>query len=279
MGIYDRDYIKDSYDSAPGVQITLPPVTSAVKWILIVNCAVFVLSLMVGNFLFNWFSVFPGTPLMAVQLWRLVSYQFLHAYFFHIFFNMLMLYFFGPLLERQWGTRGFVKFYLLAGAAGGVVYTILVLADVLNPLPMVGASGAVYGIMAATAVLYPRATVYMLGFIPMTLRGAVILAVIVSLVQFVSGTNPGGQAAHLAGIAFGLAYIYAKPLLTDRRLKSHQGRWQKKIEQQRNFQREVDTILEKINRSGIQSLSSNEKEILREATRREQRQTVNNSQN
>jgi membrane associated rhomboid family serine protease len=233
---------------------------------------------MVGNFLFNWFSVFPDTPLMAVQLWRLVSYQFLHADFFHIFFNMLMLYFFGPLLERQWGTRGFVKFYLLAGAAGGVVYTILVLAGVLNPLPMVGASGAVYGIMAATAVLYPRATVYMLGFIPMTLRGAVILAVIVSLVQFVSGPNAGGQAAHLAGIAFGLAYIYAKPILTDMRLKSHQGRWHKKIEQRRNFQREVDRILEKINQSGIQSLSSNEKEILREATRREQRQTVNNSQ-
>jgi len=277
MGFYDRDYAKDSYGSgSPGVHITLPPLTPAVKWILIVNCAVFVLSLVpqIGTFLFHWFSVFPGTPLMAVQVWRFVSYQFIHADFFHIFFNMLMLYFFGSLLERLWGTRGFVKFYLLSGAIGGVVYTLLALAGVLHPLPMVGASGAVYGILAAIAVLYPRLVVYIFGFIPMTMRNLIILTVIVSFLQFVSGPNAGGQAAHLAGIAFGLAYVFAKPSLINFRLKSRQGRWQKKIEQKRNFQREVDRILEKINLSGIGSLSRKEKETLRQATRSQQQQVV-----
>jgi len=117
------------------------------------------------------------------------TYQFLHGDVMHLVFNLLVLYFMGPFLERTWGSKAFLKFYLICGAAGGVVYTVLALFGILPAGSMVGASGAIYGVMAALAILYPQMKVLLWGVIPMTMVRLIILLVVISLITIAFGTD------------------------------------------------------------------------------------------
>src|SRR3989304_2341762 len=121
MGLYDRDYTQADYNSqfryAPQMRIGFPKVTPVVKWLLIINIAVFLSSIIIpplGNFIYEWFQLDATSLPRAFQLWRLISYQFLHDpnFIWHIFFNMLGLFFLGPTLERHWGSKRFLPFYL-----------------------------------------------------------------------------------------------------------------------------------------------------------------------
>jgi membrane associated rhomboid family serine protease len=278
MGIYDRDYQKDSYSRreyfmSGGPFSHLPPVT---RYILIINILVFLLTLVpvLGTWINTYFSVFPISYLWMVEVWRLISYQFLHATFPHILGNMLMLYFMGPRLEEYWGPKTYLKFYLISGAAGGVVYTLLVLFGILGPGAMVGASGAIYGIIAAVAVLFPNAQVYLFGIVPMRMMTLLIITVVWSVLNFMSGQNAGGEAAHLTGLTVGVFYVYVRPRMILWRMGRSKSAWQRKIEQQQQFGAEVDRILEKVHQSGVGSLTRKEKEILKEATRREQEEAA-----
>lgn len=247
-----------------------------VKWLLIINFVVYIVGVLTfesfGKYFYEYGAVLPDSLGKGLQLWRLVTYQFLHdpSDIFHLVFNLMVLFFFGPILERQWGSRRFLKFYLFAGAAGGLVYTVLALAGVLDVGPMVGASGAIYGLVAAIAVLYPRMKVLLWGIIPMTMVWLVILVVIVSLMKIAAGSNTGGELAHLTGLAVGFLYVKYQPLMSHFRMERHKGAWARKMEDQLRFQQEVDRILEKVHQEGIASLNAREKEILQEATRREQ---------
>jgi membrane associated rhomboid family serine protease len=278
MGIYDRDYGRDDFSGGgygPRMRFAFPPISPVIKKILIINVSVFLICNLIpplGNFIFQWFSVLPVTPIMSLQIWRLISYQFLHGNIFHIFFNMLVLYFFGPMLENLWGHKKFLIFYLVCGATGGVLYTILVLSRILEAGYLVGASGGIYGILAAAAILFPRMRVYVFGIFPMTLAVFSVVLVVISLLGFIRGENPGGEAAHLMGMAAGAAYVLWRPLLERRRVKINKGNWQRKMKEERDFQQEVDRILEKVHNSGIASLTRKEKRTLKEATQREQQE-------
>jgi hypothetical protein len=104
MGLYDRDYTQADFEpqfrSGPYARMAMPKITPVVKWLLIINVAVFLITFLIkplGGFIFAWFSVFPATIGMSLQLWRQITYQFLHAGPWHIFVNMLVLNFFGPM--------------------------------------------------------------------------------------------------------------------------------------------------------------------------------------
>ena len=279
MGIYDRDYgrpnaYQQQYSMGGGFR-GLPPV---VKWLLISNFVIYLVANLVpdlGSFIYAYGAVFPISFFNGIQVWRLITYQFLHDpdLIWHLVFNMIVLFFFGPLLERQWGSKAFLKFYLSAGAAGGIVYTLLVLLRILPAGIMVGASGGLFGIMAAVAVMYPRLKVLLWGIIPMTMVWMVVLVVIVSLLNIAAGKNVGGEVAHFSGLAVGFIYVKYKPWLTRFRMERSKGAWAQKMQQEQRFQQEVDRILEKVHREGINNLSEKEKNMLQEATRREQRQS------
>jgi len=291
MGIYDRDYGRDNYDGGKQVRFTLPAITPAVKMILIINIAVFLPCFLVPSVkqaVFGLFSVFPVDTFMSWQLWRLVTYQFLHDGVFHILLNMLILFFFGPMLEKMWGSKKFVKFYLICGACGGILYTLLVQAGYITPEPLspelvqaglepwlpplVGASGAIYGMLAAGAVLYPNMRLYFLGFFPIPMKVVAIILVVMSLLGVMRGDNQGGQAAHLAGLAAGAIYmLWPRWQQAKSNRKPERVKWESKINQQRTFQADIDRILDKVHREGISSLSRKEKKMLREATKREQK--------
>jgi len=130
MGIYDRDYGRPQqqqyYAMGSGVR-GIPPV---VKWLLIINFAIYIFVKLVpaiGQHIYELGVVFPHSLKNTIQLWRLVSYQFLHdpEHIWHLIFNMIVLYFMGPFIERSFGSRAFLKFYLICGAAGGgCLYTL-----------------------------------------------------------------------------------------------------------------------------------------------------------
>ncbi|MBN2514343.1 MAG: rhomboid family intramembrane serine protease [Sedimentisphaerales bacterium] len=274
MGIYDRDYQKETtgkgeYFGTGGLFSNVPPVT---RYLLIINILVFVVMFLfgLGRYFYEYLSVYPVNYVNILQVWRLLTYQFLHADILHILFNMMMLYFLGPMLESAWGSRTYLRFYLISGAAGGVVYTLLVLARVLGAGTMVGASGAIYGLMAAAAILYPRMQVYIFGTIPMSMKTLLIITIIFSVMNIMGGKNAGGEAAHLSGVAAGAVFVYVLPRFTNWRLERSKGAWQRKLEKERAFQGEVDRILEKVHQQGLGSLSRTEKNTLKEATRREQ---------
>ena len=200
MGIYDRDYNRadNHYGSGPRMRFAMPRITPAVKWLLIINIAIFIIERLIFrpdplkmNPLEYWFSVYPAGMIQILQIWRIITYQFLHADFGHIFFNMLGLFFFGPMLESIWGTRRFVWFYLICGALGGIAYPILLFAGVLNLGYLIGASGAVFGVVAAAAILFPRTRVLIMFIFPVPLFA---VAIIWAVMDFFNLKN--NQAGH-----------------------------------------------------------------------------------
>ncbi len=178
---------------------------------------------------YSWFSCF-----LNGEIWRLVTYQFVHANFAHILFNMWALYFFGPAVESIMGPRRFLSFYLACGVAGALCSSILAglnLYSAIPPLPqnelicnqlavfagyeghvqcwemvpLVGASAAIYGVMVACAFMYPDVNISLL-FPPITLRlrtFAIIVIGIASASILLNVSNAGGEAGHLGGIIMG----------------------------------------------------------------------------
>jgi len=280
MGLYDRDYTQADFDSgpryAPHMRMAMPKITLVVKWLLIINVTVFLLTFLfpkVGAFIFHWFSVYPATLGMSLQLWRQITYQFLHDYPWHVGVNMLVLYFFGPMLEQLWGSKKFLIFYLVCGAMGGLLYPVLALVGWLRVAYLVGASGSILGMLAAGAILFPNMVVYMWGIIPVRL---VVLAIIFAAISIISllrpdyNYNAGGEAAHLGGMIAGAVYVVSQSRRDKIRLKLRSGAWQKKMTAQRNLQLEVDRILEKVHEQGIHRLTAKEKKTLKQATKAEQ---------
>jgi len=282
MGLYDRDYTQQRYEyryTGPQMRIGYPRMPSVVKWLLIINVAVFIPSFMskaLQNLLIVNFSVFPNSLFRAVQIWRFVSYQFIHdpTGFGHIFFNMITLFFFGPMLEKLWGPRKFLIFYLVCGAMGGLVYTLLVLVGWLAiPMPLIGASGAILGTLAATTVLYPKVRVYVWGIFPVpliVLSGILAIFAVLTLFSPHRHLEGGGEAAHLAGMAAGAFYVLRQNWRTKLLFKLHTAVWKGKINAADNLQAELDRILQKVHDHGIHSLTRNEKRTLRHATKIQQ---------
>jgi membrane associated rhomboid family serine protease len=281
MGLYDRDYtqadFRSQYRHAPQMRMTLPQVTPFVKWLLIANIVVYFMQVMGGdNLLTSWFSVHPASFIKTLQLWRLVTYQFLHGDLLHILFNMLGLFFLGPTLERHWGSKKFLVFYLGCGMVGGFLYPLLVWVKIIGPhpvagiLPLIGASGAILGMLAACAILFPQFVVLIL-FFPVPIRvAAIILLFMATAVLLGKGSNAGGEAAHLGGMAAGAAYVFSQSWRNKFTSKLRTGQWEKQIASRHNLQAELDRILQKVHDSGIQSLTHKEKKTLKEATKAEQ---------
>ena len=283
MGLYDRDYTQaDSKFRESGSrfsqQFSLPTLTRVVTWLLVINVTVFVVTVLLGprvDFVLTWFSVYPATIGMSLQPWRLITYQFLHdtSGFGHILLNMVSLYFFGPMLEQLWGSRRFLVFYLVCGAAGGVVYPVLANIGWLGKDPLVGASGSILGILAAGAILFPRMRVYVWGTLPVRISVLAMIFAAISILTLLQPNqfrNAGGEAAHLGGMAAGALYVLSQSWRDRLKLKLRASQWEKRMTSQRDLQAEVDRILKKVHDSGLQSLTRKEKNTLKEATKTEQ---------
>mgnify|MGYP001246214572 FL=1 len=147
-------------------------------------------------------SFYP--PAILVRPWTLVSYMFLHAGFMHLLFNMIGLYFFGPRVEDRLGAKGFLWLYLLSGLGAALFHFVF-----SREYPVVGASGAVYGVLLAFAMYWPRVQIYLWAILPIE---AWLLATLLVFGSLYAGVNPSAGSrtahfAHLGGLAFAFVFI------------------------------------------------------------------------
>lgn len=284
-----------------------PPV---IKWLLITNAAMYLL-VDVGGSMFTFdmmplgivFNYYLGLmPLgHGFYPWQLVTYQFMHANFPHLLYNMFGLWMFGMEVEHVWGSRRFLGFYLLCGVAAGI--SQLILAPLLEPtsvisitgagIPTVGASGAVYAVLVAFAMMFPDRYIFIYFLLPIKAK-YLIVALIAFGVLSIGDQGAVANLAHLGGAAAGFVYvIYLSrrfPFqgtverigwwMNTRRYRRKEEPYQEvvdakvfdinerpKTEQELN-QMKIDEILDKISRDGYQGLTEEEKKILFEASKK-----------
>lgn len=158
----------------------------------------------IGNF-----NVVQG--INGFQFWRLFTYQFLHGNLLHLGMNMMALYVFGPLIEKWWGPKRFLAFYLLCGACGAWLMAMFAFNPALingHNAWLVGASGSIFGVLVASAMLYPKDEVKLI--IPpmwVTVRKLAIIFIVLSIGSMFVGVNVGGNAAHIGGALFGYVLV------------------------------------------------------------------------
>lgn len=275
-----------------------PPV---LKNLLIINAIVFLVTMLAGevaidsshiitwrDIIFRWLALNPLGEGYNFQVWQLISYQFLHANFTHILFNMIGLWMFGMEIENIWGSRKFLYFYLLCGVVAGLFNLFLTPLLGEPPAPTVGASGAIFGVLVAFALFFPNRYIFLYFFIPVKAKYLIGFFVILEFLM----VNSGGNVAHLAHLGGALAgFIF---ILLDSKsqidLKSafRRNSFQQKVNNpfkkrpdiseanfyehengERNIsQEEIDEILDKISKSGYQNLTEQEKKVLFEASKK-----------
>jgi membrane associated rhomboid family serine protease len=184
--------------------------SKATLYIIVATVAVFFLQMFMPDLTMQWLSLIPERVLFRVEIWRLVSYMFVHGGFSHIFFNMLGLFFFGPVLEKTIGYRRFLILYFLCGVGAGIVATFFYYGIGQSDAHVIGASGAIFGVITAYAVLFPNSTIYLYFVLPIKAKWMVV---IYGALEFATtfqqaGGGKGGIAsiAHLTGIV--IAYFY-----------------------------------------------------------------------
>lgn len=272
--------MRDGSQQRPGS----PSTWNVVTWLLVINGAVFLINLIsvdkIGDYLgLSW------QALTSFRIWTPVTYQFTHFGLFHFAGNMLGLFFLGRLLMGIIGPRMLVRVYLLGGLVGGflqVAFQLLVGVDA----NIIGASGAVLAILAATATILPHQKFNLLLFfvipISMTLRTLLWISIgvnVVSLIMSLTGQGGGiAVMAHFGGILFGWAYIKyfydgsedrpKKKRFPIRILKDSDASPSPKKKKKAFVSTDVDAILDKINEKGFQSLNEEEKNLLEKSSER-----------
>ena len=182
---------------------SFPPVTQA---LLLANVAVFFLGRLLGGSLFGAFALWPiGSG--EFWPWQIVSYAFLHGSFEHLFFNMLGLWMFGAELEQVWGQKRYLQFYF-ASVVAAALTQLLVNALLGSMAPTIGASGGLFGLLLAFAMVFPNRIILLFFVIPMKAKYLVALYGLVELYQGVYIMNSGvAHFAHLGGMLGGLLTI------------------------------------------------------------------------
>ncbi len=241
-----------------------------IKVMIIANLAVFIiqnlypqLSYSLGLTPSRFLSEFPNL------LYQPLTYMFLHGGFGHLFFNMFALWMFGTEIEYSLGTKRFARFYILAGLAGAIL-TLVVKSS--QSIPMIGASAAVYGVLAAYWVSFPNRHLYIWFLFPVMVKWAIPGLM---LLGFLFGGPNVAHFAHLGGAIFGFVFFKSdwRRLSFGRKIKDLRYRRQSaKLEKNRQkaeeIMKRVDDILDKINEVGIENISKEDRKFLEEASSR-----------
>ncbi len=272
--MYDRDYAREPW----GAGASRLSIWTATKLLIATNVAVFVVQLFLDSFLKTWFALHPEDVIHRGFLWQLVTYAFLHdaGNVFHLFFNMLFLWWFGGELEEIYGSRRFLGVYLGSGIFGGLVQTTTAFLTGRLESYALGASACVLGLLVLATLRDPRRIVYlwMIILVPIQLRFLTLFYVAVDLLGFARGDGGVAYAAHLGGAAWGALWWLSHERGVGLRVPWPQRRRRRLrlVEPRREgpapeIRAEVDRLLEKISSGGIDSLTAAEREYLARASR------------
>ena len=257
------------FQSDPG-QFSYKPAlfTDAIKILVSVNFGIFLLQTIArteGMF-FPLFGLVPKMVWSEFMLWQPFTYLFFHGSIWHVLINMFILWMFGSELERLWGKKHFLKFYFVTGVGAGLVTIIFGLNSMT---PIVGASGAVYGVLLAYGLTYPNRTVYLYGIIPIKSLWFVIGIGVIAFMSSFDNISQISHLTHLSGMVIGYLMLKRPVRFNDlwftirkRTLEYKIKHEEKKVSQHQEIEREIDSILDKINREGFDSLTSEEHDRL-----------------
>ena len=181
------------------------PLTPGIKYLLVICAVVFLVQQLALREILLFFGLIPVLVWTKYFVWQLVTYIFLHGSLFHLLFNLFALWMFGTQLERQWGTKAFMKYFFVTGIGAGICY-IHVRPGQLSPV--IGASGAIYGILLAYGLIFPNQLIYVWFLFPIRAKYFVIIFGAIELYASIAGTQGGiAHVAHLGGMLFGYLYI------------------------------------------------------------------------
>jgi len=289
-----------------------PPV---IKNLIIIDVVIFLLQTLLNNLSFNgipgwyiidrWFALNPfggtdvGGQVYNFQIWQLITYQFMHGGFGHIFFNMFALWVFGIEIENMWGSRKFLFFYLLSGVVAGLFYLSLSPLIGIPPAVTIGASGAIYGVLIAFGLFFPDRPIYLYFFIPIKAKYLITFFILIEIMFVNSAGSNIARLAHLGGALAGFIFIMLdkNSVISLKRMlnwnfhvngrnnpfsnlqnpfkkenveevKFYEINNDKRLSENKVTQKEIDRILDKISESGYKNLTTEEKKVLFEASKK-----------
>lgn len=288
LGIFNRDYMKSPSQGGP-----LDPTSwSGVQLLMVLNGAMFLLAILSGRsglalFLNEHFRC-TLAQVLSGQVWTLLTSVFFHKELFHLLFNMLVLFFFGRTVESDLGKRRFLIYYLIFGVAGSLFSCLLTLGPWFDQ-PILGASGAIAGVVVFYALTYPKAVIHLFGVLPMPafvlaaiLAGVDLVGLVMDLSNAAAGPQPGiAHGAHLGGMLGGLALFWlpqrtrrSKPAEETRRVRKRRRR----VEPAPDFYHDsgrseeeearLDMLLAKVSEGGLDALTPHEREFLIEMSKK-----------
>jgi len=251
--------------------------TPVVKLLIVANVALYVLAWLVAGQFNHIFGLVPARVVGERWVWQIFTYMFLHGSLLHLLFNLLAIWMFGLPIESQWGSREFLKFYLICGLGAALINVVLAPG---SQVPVIGASGAIYGLLVAFAMMFPEAVVYLYAFFPVKAKH---MAIFFGLLEFfASATNatPGiARFAHLGGMLVGYVYLRWWWVLKMRTKALGRGIVQRRaaggerpsgrtarparVRTYEEEMAEVDRILDKILERGEASLTPEERDVLK----------------
>ena len=235
------------------------------------------ISINVLSFLFRYISIerFDLAQIFGLSsndvwpmIWQPLTYMFIHGDFFHLFMNMFVLWMFGSEMESIWGSRGFLKYYFITGIGSGLIWLLL---NISNPFSvLIGASGAIYGVLLAYGLMFPNRKVLIYFLFPIKVKYFVLLLGVIAFISSIGDTGSNiSHLTHLSGMLIGFIYLKSPlnmskvsllfySILAEIRYK----REEKKQAKYLNTKRHIDRLLDKINEVGYDGLDENEKKDL-----------------
>jgi len=250
-------------------------ITNGVKVLILINIIIFFLIEISGqrNLIFMTFGLVPHSILNEFKIWQTFTYIFIHGGLLHIVFNMFILWIFGKDLEIEWGKNKFLIFYFICGLGSGF-FTFLF--NTHSFIPIVGASGAIYGLLVAYGFSYPNRIIYLYGLVPISVKYLILGLGCISFVASISTSQSNiSHITHLFGMIIGALYMiimHNKHILHLWYMKLKKNSIQKHIiindDDKEKVKKEMDRILDKINDKGWKSLSDYEEKFLTNSSKK-----------
>ena len=264
----------------PGETAYKPQIfTEAIKILISINFVIYVLQSLAGkeDIFFRLFGLVPNVFIPELMLWQPFTYMFFHAPYYssvgisHILLNMLGLWVFGRELEQAWGKSKFLKYYFLTGIGSGLITYLF---QINSDNPVIGASGAVYGILLAYGISFPNRMLYIWGLIPVRSIWLVVIMGSIAFFGLLGRADGISHVTHISGMFIGYILIKKKWQLADiifaMRKKTVEFQVQRKEDRalkKKYINRDIDIILEKIKEVGFSGLSNEEQSKLYEASK------------
>ena len=255
-----KNQFREGYNSIP----------NAVKLLLMINTIVFLMVEISGmqyELFYMNFGLVPAKVWTSFMVWQPVTYLFLHGGFIHLLFNMFVLWMFGKDLEHTWGYKAFLKYYFVCGIGSGITTLFF---GLQSYIPVIGASGAIYGLLLAYGLLYPNRMVYLYGICPIKVKFMVIgMGCIAFFASLSSSNSTISHITHIAGMMVGFIYLQSKVnfkffklWIINRKVKSLNKKIIKSEKSNVSYQAKVDVILDKLNDKGWEGLTDKEQKVL-----------------